>query len=74
MLFHMGVLVSVQALMGIKVSLVDPHGVLNNLDEDAVDHVAGQWSLALLTLFLLACKLAAKNHSCFSLNTMKMKF
>ena len=37
MLFHMGVLVSVQALMGIKASLVDPRGVLDNWDGDAVD-------------------------------------
>ena len=27
----------VQALMGIKASLVDPHGILDNWDEDAVD-------------------------------------
>jgi hypothetical protein len=28
---------AVQALMGIKNSLVDPHGVLDNWDGDAVD-------------------------------------
>jgi len=27
----------VQALMGIKASLVDPHGILDNWDGDAVD-------------------------------------
>ena len=27
----------VQALMGIKASLVDPHGVLENWDADSVD-------------------------------------
>jgi hypothetical protein len=33
----MGVHFSVQALMGIKASLDDPHGVLENWDGDAVD-------------------------------------
>lgn len=28
---------SVQALMGIKASLLDPHGVLENWDADSVD-------------------------------------
>lgn len=30
-------LISVQALMDIKESLVDPHGVLDNWDDDSVD-------------------------------------
>lgn len=34
---HLGIFVSVQALMGVKHSLHDPHGVLENWDEDAVD-------------------------------------
>lgn len=33
----MGDSISVQALMGIKASLHDPHGVLDNWDGDAVD-------------------------------------
>lgn len=35
--FHLGVFFSVQALMGIKASLKDPHGVLDNWDIDSVD-------------------------------------
>jgi hypothetical protein len=35
--FHLGVLFAVQALMGIKASLMDPHGVLENWDGDSVD-------------------------------------
>lgn len=34
-LFHC--FISVQALMGIKASLQDPHGVLENWDGDSVD-------------------------------------
>jgi len=36
-IFHLGVLFSVQALMGIKELLKDPHGVLENWDADSVD-------------------------------------
>jgi hypothetical protein len=35
--FHLGVFFAVQALMGIKASLKDPHGVLDNWDTDSVD-------------------------------------
>jgi hypothetical protein len=35
--FDDGVYISVQALIGIKASLHDPHGVLDNWDGDAVD-------------------------------------
>lgn len=35
--FYLGVLFSVQALMGIKELLKDPHGVLENWDADSVD-------------------------------------
>lgn len=34
---HLGIFISVQALMGIKETLEDPHGVLGNWDYDAVD-------------------------------------
>lgn len=35
--FFMCYIFLVQALMGIKAALVDPHGVLENWDGDAVD-------------------------------------
>jgi hypothetical protein len=35
--FDDGVYITVQALIGIKASLHDPHGVLDNWDGDAVD-------------------------------------
>ena len=47
--FELGfcLLFTVQALMGIKAALRDPHGVLGIGMEILLIHVAGQWSLVL---------------------------
>ncbi|GAU14070.1 hypothetical protein TSUD_168950 [Trifolium subterraneum] len=56
-----GVNFEVQALMGIKESLVDPHGVLDNWDGDAVDPCS--WTMVTCSTENLVNGLRLNNNS-----------
>nr|GMD66334.1 protein NSP-INTERACTING KINASE 1-like [Ipomoea batatas] len=49
-------LVTLQALMGIKASLKDPHGVLDNWDEDAVDPCSWTMFICSAESLVMNCK------------------